>query len=437
VLSLLSACGGPSVTETEPRPQAPTVGGLPPLPESLPLPAPPPSAPVEQAPIAPIVPPPSNFVEVAMMVPLSGRDAGLGRSLIRAAQMAVFDVADERFRLNIYDDGGTAEGAAAVTTTALQDGARLIIGPVFAGSVASVTPLTRASGVNVISFSNSRAVAGNGAFLIGLLPKEQVERVVTHASREGVQRIAALLPDSPFGQQVAADLAEAADRYGVKVVRTEVYGPKLDDLTAAVKRLARWDERRAALAAERDSLRGRGSASALDAASKLDKLDTFGDLDFDALLIAEGGERLRSIGALLPYYDIDTSRVRLLGLASWRVPGIGREPALVGGWFAAPVSETRTAFEARYKSLFGEAPHGLAALAYDAAALAAFLGRSGTPPSFDTTALTSPNGFSGTSGIFRFLPNGEPQRGLAVMEITPRGFDVRSPPPTTFEALSN
>jgi ABC-type branched-subunit amino acid transport system substrate-binding protein len=119
------------------------------------------------------------------------------------------------------------------------------------------------------------------------------------------------------------------------------------------------------------------------------------------------------------------------------VPGIGREPALVGGWFAAPAYETRAAFEERYKSAFGETPHALAPLAYDAAALAAFLGRSGSPPSFDSTALTSPNGFSGTSGIFRFLPSGEPQRGLAVMEITPRGFDVRSPPPTTFEALSN
>jgi ABC-type branched-subunit amino acid transport system substrate-binding protein len=408
---------------------------LPPLPESPPLPAPPPS--VEQAPVAPIVPPSSTHVEVAIMVPLTGREAALGRSLVRAAQMAVFDIADERFRLSIYDDDGTPEGAAAAATTALQEGARLIIGPVFAGSVASVTPISRVSGVNVISFSNSRAVAGNGAFLIGLLPKEQVERVVTFAHREGLLRVAALLPDSPFGQQVAADLAESADRYGVKVVRTEVYGPKLDDLTAAVKRLARWDERRAALAAERDALRGKGGAEAREAASKLDKLDTIGDLDFDALLIAEGGERLRSIGALLPYCDIDTSRVRLLGLASWRVPGIGREPALVGGWFAAPAFDTRTAFEQRYQSLFGESPHPLAPLAYDAAALAAFLGRSGAPPSFDSAALTSPNGFSGTSGLFRFLPSGEPQRGLAVMEITPRGFDVRSPPPTTFEALSN
>jgi hypothetical protein len=119
------------------------------------------------------------------------------------------------------------------------------------------------------------------------------------------------------------------------------------------------------------------------------------------------------------------------------VPGLGREPALVGGWFAAPLPDARSTFERRYHALYGEAPHPLAPLAYDATALAAFLGRSGEAPSFDTAALTAPNGFSGTSGIFRFLPSGEPQRGLAVMEVTPRGFDVRSPPPTTFEALSN
>jgi ABC-type branched-subunit amino acid transport system substrate-binding protein len=371
------------------------------------------------------------------MVPLSGREAPLGRSLLRAAQIALFDIADERFRLSVYDDGGTADGASAAATTALREGARLIIGPVFASSVAAVTPITRVSGVNLIAFSNSRAVAGNGAFLIGLLPKEQVERVVTYAYREGLLRVAALLPDSPFGQQVAADLAEAAERYGIKVAATEVYGARSEDVTAAVKRLARYDERRAALAAEREALRARGDAASREAAARLDRQDTIGEVEFDALLIAEGGERLKSIGALLPYYDIDTARVRLLGLASWRVPGLGREPALVGGWFAAPLAEARSTFERRYQAHYGEAPHPLAALSYDATALAAFLGRSGDGPAFDAAALTAPNGFSGTSGIFRFLPNGEPQRGLAVMEVTPRGFDVRSPPPTTFEALSN
>ena len=40
-------------------------------------------------------------------------------------------------------------------------------------------------------------------------------------------------------------------------------------------------------------------------------------------------------------------------------------------------------------------------------------------------------------GIFRFLPNGEIQRGLAVLEMTKDGLVVLDPAPQSFEELIN
>ncbi len=124
-------------------------------------------------------------------------------------------------------------------------------------------------------------------------------------------------------------------------------------------------------------------------------------------------------------------------MESWRTPGLGREPALVGAWFAAPITDTREDFERRYRELYGEPPPSLAVLAYDATALAAVLARAEGGATFDDAALTSANGFAGTGGIFRFQPSGQVQRGLAVLEVEPWGFGIRSPSPETFEEISN
>ena len=146
------------------------------------------------------------------------------------------------------------------------------------------------------------------------------------------------------------------------------------------------------------------------------------------------------IAAHLPFFDVDTSKVQLLGMGSWKTAGLGREPALVGAWFAAPVTNARANFEHRYRELYGEAPDPLAVLAYDATALAAVLARASDGARFSTETLTSANGFAGASSIFRFLPNGDVQRGLAILEVEPWGFGIRSPSPDSFdkfEALSN
>ena len=54
---------------------------------------------------------------------------------------------------------------------------------------------------------------------------------------------------------------------------------------------------------------------------------------------------------------------------------------------------------------------------------------------YTNATITDPNGFAGIDGIFRFLPNGFTERGLAVMEIAPNGqLTVASPAASTFQS---
>jgi hypothetical protein len=47
--------------------------------------------------------------------------------------------------------------------------------------------------------------------------------------------------------------------------------------------------------------------------------------------------------------------------------------------------------------------------------------------------LSSPSGFAGVDGIFRFAPDGVVERGLAVLQLDRRAIQVISPAPASFE----
>jgi hypothetical protein len=159
--------------------------------------------------------------------------------------------------------------------------------------------------------------------------------------------------------------------------------------------------------------------------------------DFQAVLLPEGGTNLRGLAPLLPYFDVDPRVVKFLGTGLWDDRDVGREPTLVGGWFAAPPPDARAAFAERFNASFGRNPPRIASLGYDAVGLAAVLARSGRVEGrFSEDALTNPNGFTGIDGIFRFMPDGSTERGLAVIEVKQDGFEVISPAPSTFQRSS-
>lgn len=370
---------------------------------------------------------------VALLLPLSGADAPVGEAMLKAAQLALFDFADAGFELVVHDTRGTPEGAARAGRQAIFDGASLILGPLRASSVDQVAPSARAAGINMVAFSNDRFVAGDGVFVMGFLPGSQVDRVVAFAGSRGLTRFAALAPENAYGLEVVESLRLAVGAAGGSLTQVVYYDPRAEDLSEPVRRIARFETRQGALESQRQALLARGDEVAQRALARLDGAQTAGNLPYDALVLADSGQRLQSLAAHLPYYDVDPSAVRMLGSFDWgNAAGVSTEPALIGGWFAAPPPEARAEYQVRYRETYGESPLRLTTLAYDATALAAVLAASPGGPDYSFRALTSPSGFAGRDGIFRFGPDGLVERGLSVLQLEPRGHRVIDPAPSTF-----
>ena len=419
----------PEQKESRPLPRQPW--------EPIPVPvAPPETAVLEpEPPTAPELTPPEDAagpVRVALLLPLTGSAGGLGRALLDAALIALNEIGDSRLTLLPRDTSGTPEGARAAAESVLQEGVQLILGPVFSAAVAAAAEPARERGVNVIAFSTDRSVAGDGVFLLGFMPDQQVERVIGYAVKRGIWQFAALAPETPYGESVVAALQQSTLRTGTEVAQIERYAPNAQDYFEPVQRIADYERRHNRLLLQRRALKAIDDPAARLELNRLEGRDAAGPLDFQAVMIADGGTRLRTVAPLLPFYDVDPGEIRFLGTGLWDEPTLGREPALVGGWFASPPPEASAAFSSRFEEIYGYVPPRIASLAYDAAALASVLMHDQSTPDFSFNALTQPSGFSGADGIFRFGDDGIAERGLAIIEVRPRGLRVIDKAPGFF-----
>jgi len=360
-------------------------------------------APVTPVTATPMQAPGTETVKVALLLPLSGPNADLGKAMLEAAQLALFTTGSDKLTLIPRDTTGNAGGAAAAAKSVIADGAKLILGPLIADEVNAVRPIAQAANVNIIAFSTKTEIAGGNVFLMGFLPRQEVMREVSYGRGQGLGKFAALAPNTPYGHVMGDALRDIAGSSGASVVRIEYFDPRGADVAASIKRLLP------------------GSAS--------------GGLPFDALLLPEGGDQLKAVATQLKAAGVDPTRARFLGSGLWDDPSIVNDPDLKGGWFAASPPDVRNDFERRYESAYHHPPPRLASLAFDAAALAAALAKTGGPDPFSAQAIQNPSGFTGVDGLFRFGPDGLVQRGLAVLEVDPGGDKVVSPAPQTFQNL--
>jgi hypothetical protein len=205
---------------------------------------------------------------------------------------------------------------------------------------------------------------------------------------------------------------------GGELAMTAFYPPDLADPSVVVRQVADFDRRQAQLEAERERVEAFDDDASKRELERLDILDTLGGPPFDAILIADGGDRLRSVASLLTFYDVDPSEIRFLGTMRWQDdPLVLEEAALRGGWFAAQAPETMRAFAGRYENAFGNQPQQLAGLAYDATALVVIVARDLGDRDFSSVNLTNPEGFSGATGLFRLRPDGLADHSLAILEV--------------------
>ncbi|NBW74883.1 MAG: penicillin-binding protein activator [Sphingomonadaceae bacterium] len=357
------------------------------IPKGVPTPTPPPEDRPTDA-----LPADQLRHRVALLVPMSGPNADVGQSIANATTMALLDTNAQNLRITTYD---TSAGSAAAATKAIQDGNKLILGPVQGDEVPTVATVARAARIPLISYAGDTGAGSRDVFAMGTAPVNSIGRTVAFARSRGIARFALLVPNGDYGARVRVAYDQAVKVTGGNLVAAESYDRSNPSIVSAARRL-----------------RTRGG--------------------FDAVLIADGARfaalaapQLKTPGAASP---------RILGTELWSGESvISSTPALRGAWFSA-IADTRfKTFADSYQSRFGSKPFRVATQGYDSVLLTIRIARDwrpGTP--FPTARLADAGGFLGLDGAFRFAPSGQIERALEVREARAGNIAVVSPAPDKF-----
>lgn len=330
---------------------------------------------------------------IALLVPMTGSNAGVGKSLANATQLAILDARSDSIRITTYD---TAPGAAAAASQAVADGNTLILGPLLADDAREVAPIARRAKVPVLSFSNDTAVAGNGTYLLGYSPNQSIDRVVNYAKGTGVTEFAGLIPTGLYGERASTALLRSVESAGGRVVAMETFDGRPGALTTAVSKLSR--------------------------------------APYQAILIAGAGNTAVTAVPVIRRSASGKS-ARILGTELWNTDSaLASNAVLNGAWFASVPDNYYRQYAVKYRARFGEAPYRLSTLGYDAVLLTIRIARDwkpGTP--FPEARLVDRDGFAGLDGAFRFGRSGVAERALEVQEVRGGNSVTVSPAPQNFK----
>lgn len=340
-------------------------------------------------------------VPVALLVP-SGSGEGtnelIAQSLENAARLAMRDLNGVQIDLRVYQTAGDASLAGANASKAVDEGAEIIIGPVYAGAANAAGTAVAGRGISVLSFSNNAAVAGGNLFVLGPTFQSTADRMASYAASQGKLRVVTVYSEDSAGTQARNAIARAVQSQGMSVVGSVGYALSQQDVIAAIPRIT----------------------------------TTVNETGADALFFTtDTATALPLLSQLLPEAGISSSVAQFVGLTRWDIPAQTMSlPGLQDGWFAIPDPAATAAFSNQYQQAYGTAPHPIGGLAFDAIAAIGALKSQGS--GLNPASLTQGAGYRGASGIFRLNPNGTNTRGLAVATISNAQVQILSPAPQRF-----
>jgi branched-chain amino acid transport system substrate-binding protein len=308
--------------------------------------------------------------DFALLLPLTGEAASLGENMARAASLVTQSGAAERAP-KLFDTLDTAEGSAKAAMQAIEDGAKIILGPLRADQTAAV--LAVAGNRPVITFSNDDTLSTQGAFVLGITPAQSVATMFSYARAQGLTRIALVSRPSPLGLATATAARAIATAGGITITAVLERMPEDGGLKQAV-----------------------GQSQ--------------------AVYLPEGGATLAGFARALR-----GSAVQLMGSVQWGVADVTADENLEGAWFASAPPDLFLPFADRFQAAFGVQPGVVAALGHDAALLAVGLGDG---RGVNRKGILRNAGFTGVLGPFRFVEGGRCQRDLSVLGVKGGSFSV-------------
>ena len=366
----------------------------------------------------------NNIIKVGVMLPLSGEHSEIGNLILNAIEMAVFQREENKLELHIKDTEAKSDKAKKVLSELIDEGVKVVIGPLFSKSLAAIQSDVASKNINIFALTNNINLRNKGIWIFGVDPQAQTEKVLRYALEKGSKNIAALLPQNAYGLLLFDTISSFTQANLMKIEKIEFYNFSLESQRKTAQKISEgFKDYKLYL----DKIKEQDNEE-----EKVNEV-LFMEKPFDSVFIAAGGQNLTVLSSQLQYNNVDPKIVQYLGISSWEDSSILNEPALEGGVFVTTSEMHQKKIKLIYKNSFNKEMPKIAMIAYDIVALLGSLNNLGS--NFNIYDLVNDEGYIGLRGLFRLKKNGVVERAFQLKKIKNKKFTILKKANSQFSGL--
>ena len=351
-------------------------------------------------------------LKIGILLPLSGPFQEIGQSLLKAIQLALFDIGNKKVKIYPKDSRGNPLNSYLAAKEFEEMGIKIVIGPVF---FESLERLNEIKNITFISLTNKTQKIPKNTIAFGINIKSQLDTLIKYFNEIELTRTLLLSPKSKYTEQVSIFNSSA-----IKFDKEFLYDSNPKKITNEIEKLTKYYERKKDLERRIKILENSNLDKDKDELKRLEQKHTLGRVNFDSVIVLDFGESLKSVLTSFMFADVSNKEVNFFTINQWFDETLFNENAAQNLHFTGIDFDNYKKFQKKYFKTYNKEPNKLSILAYDALGLIYYCWLNNNSD-FKVNQLYNREGFKGMHGDF-FIENNLSMQKLKIYKISEKKF---------------
>jgi len=334
----------------------------------------------------------NDKIKIGLLVPMTGTSKEIGQSIIKAVSLAVKDIDNNLIEIYPKDTGSRPNQTLKSAFELKQMGIKVVIGPVF---YESLTYLDEMKDLTFLSLTNKTLDLPKNVISAGINSTSQFNTIKKFLEKNDVERTIFLTPIREYEFEIKKGMKDSK----IKTFKEYDYNTDPTKLTKQIEEITKYRIRKQNLEDEITRIKNSNEPNKEKKIKRLEKRYTIGNLNFDAVVIADFDESLKSVTTSLLYTDVKPENKYFITLNQWFDESLLKETDVQPIYYPSINKENFDDYKIKYFNAFNEDPSHLSLLSYDLVGLIYYLSFKS-----DLTNLSrlfkKQNSFKGKIGIF-------------------------------------
>ena len=334
----------------------------------------------------------SEKIKIGLLIPMTGSNKEIGQSIIKAVSLAVKDIDNNLIEIYPKDTASRPNQTLKSAFELKQMGIKVVIGPVF---YESLTYLDEMKDLTFLSLTNKTLDLPKNVISAGINSTSQFNTIKKFLEKNDVERTIFLTPIREYEFEVKKGMKDSK----IKTYKEYDYNTDPTKLTKQIEEITKYKIRKQNLEDEINRIKNSNEPNKEKKIKRLEKRYTIGNLNFDAVVIADFDESLKSVTTSLLYTDVKPENKYFITLNQWFDESLLKETDVQPIYYPSINKENFDDYKIKYFNAFNEDPSHLSLLSYDLVGLIYYLSFKS-----DLTNLSKlfkkQNSFKGKIGIF-------------------------------------